>query len=115
MRKDVTFILLTVVGLAYIFIFMMQNTRFESNLISCANGQISFQITYKKLKSDMFVNFEKPDEEITTFKTKNLEGENLHFEHQQSKFIINLGEKTAIETRSGEKLIYKCAFKSFKM
>ena len=69
MRKDVIFILLTVVGLAYLF-FMMQNTRFESNLISCVNGQVSFQITYKKLKSDMFVNFEKPDEEITTFKIK---------------------------------------------
>ena len=115
MRKDFILILLTLVGLAYIFIFMMKNTRFESNLISCVNGQVSFQITYKKLKSDMFINFEKPDEEITTFKTKNLEGENLHFEHQQSKFIINLGEKTAIETRSGEKLIYKCTFKSFKM
>ena len=115
MRKDFILILLTLVGLAYIFIFMIKNTRFESNLISCENGQVSFQITYKKLKSDMFVNFEKPDEEITTLKTKNLEGENLHFEHQQSKFIINLGEKTAIETRSGEKLIYKCTFKSFKM
>ena len=115
MRKDFILILLTLVGLAYIFIFMMKNTRFESNLISCVSGQVSFQITFKKLKSDMFVNFEKPDEEIMTFKTKNLEGENLYFEHQQSKFIINLGEKTAIETRSGEKLIYKCAFKSFKM
>ena len=115
MRKDVTFILLTLVGLACVFFFMMQNTRFESNLISCVNGQVSFQITYKKLKSDMSVNFEKSDEEVTTFKIKNLEGENLHFEHQLSKFRINLDEKTAIETRSGEKLIYKCALKSFKM
>jgi len=75
MRKDFILILLTLVGLAYIFIFMMKNTRFESNLISCVNGQVSFQITYKKLKSDMFVNFEKPDEEITTFKITNLDGE----------------------------------------
>ncbi|MDA9240366.1 hypothetical protein N9P31_01735 [bacterium] len=94
---------------------MTQNTRFENNLISCVNGQVSFQITYKKLKSDMFVNFEKPGEEVTTFKIKNLEGENLHFEHHLSKFRINLGKKTAVETRSGEKLIYKCALKSFKM
>jgi uncharacterized protein YpmS len=115
MRKDFILILLTLVGLAYIFIFMMKNTRFESNLISCANGQVSFQITYKKLKRDMFVNFEKPDEEITTFKITNLDGENFHFEHQLSKFKINLDEQTAIETRSGEKLIYKCALESFKM
>ena len=115
MRKDVTFILLTLVGLACVFFFMTQNTRFENNLMSCVNGQVSFQITYKKLKSDMFVNFEKPDEEVTTFKIKNLEGQDLYFEHQLSKFRINLDEKTAIETRSGEKLIYKCALKSFKM
>jgi hypothetical protein len=115
MRKDVTFILLTLVGLAFVFFFMMQNTRFESNLISCVNGQISFQITYEKLKSDMLVNFGKPDEEIATFKITNLDGENFHFEHQLSKFKINLDEQTAIETRSGEKLIYKCALESFKM
>ena len=115
MRKDFILILLTLAGLAYVFIFMMKNTRFESNLISCVNGQVSFQITYKKLKSDMSVNFEKSDEEVTTFKIKNLEGENLHFEHQLSKFRINLDEKTAIETRRGEKLVYKCALKSFKM
>jgi hypothetical protein len=36
-RKDVTFILLTLAGLASVFFFMMQNTRFESNLISCMN------------------------------------------------------------------------------
>ena len=63
----------------------------------------------------MFVNFEKPDEEVTTFKIKNLEGQDLYFEHRLSKFRINLDEKIAIETRSGEKLIYKCALKSFKM
>ena len=63
----------------------------------------------------MSVNFEKSDEEVTTFKIKNLEGENLHFEHRLSKFRINLGKKIAIETRGGEKLIYKCALKSFKM
>ena len=115
MRKDFILIFLTLVGLAYIFISMTKNTRFESNLISCVNGQVSFQITYKKLKRDMFVNFEKPDEEITTFKITNLDGENFHFEHQLSKFKINLDEQTAIETRSGEKLIYKCALQSFKM
>tara|TARA_B100001059_G_C17395632_1_gene361224 strand:- start:194 stop:541 length:348 start_codon:yes stop_codon:yes gene_type:complete len=115
MRKDFILILLTLAGLAYVFIFMMKNTRFESNLISCVNGQVSFQITYKKLKRDMFVNFEKPDEEITTFKITNSDGENFHFEHQLSKFKINLDEQTAIETRSGEKLIYKCALESFKM
>jgi len=115
MRKDLILIFLTLVGLAYIFISMTKNTRFESNLISCVNGQVSFQITYKKLKRDMFVNFEKPDEEITTFKITNLDGENFHFEHQLSKFKINLDEQTAIETRSGEKLIYKCALESFKM
>jgi len=85
MRKDFILILLTLVGLAYIFIFMMKNTRFESNLISCVSGQVSFQITFKKLKSDMFVNFEKPDEEITTFKITNLDGENFQFEHQLSR------------------------------
>ena len=115
MRKDFILIFLTLVGLAYIFISMTKNTRFESNLISCVNGQVSFQFTYKKLKSDMFINFEKPDEEITTFKITNLDGENFHFEHQLSKFKINLDEQTAIETRSGEKLIYKCALESFKM
>jgi hypothetical protein len=115
MRKDFILIFLTLVGLAYLFISMTKNTRFESNLISCVNGQVSFQITYKKLKRDMFVNFEKPDEEITTFKITNLDGENFHFEHQLSKFKINLDEQTAIETRSGEKLIYKCALESFKM
>ena len=115
MRKDVTFILLTLVGLACLFFFMMQNSRFESNLISCVNRQDSFQITYKKLKRDVSVNFEKSDEEVTTLKIKNVEGGNLRFEHQLSKFRINLDEKTAIETRSGEKLIYKCALKSFKM
>ena len=115
MRKDFILILLTLVCLVYIFVFMIKNTRFESNLISCVNGQVSFQITYKKLKSDMFVNFEKPDEEITTFKITNLEDENFQFEHQLSKFKINLDEQTAIETRSGEKLIYKCALESFKM
>ena len=115
MRKDFILILLTLVGLAYIFIFMMKTTRFESNLISCVKGQVSFQITYKKLKSDMFVNFEKPGEEITTVKITNLDGENFQFEHQLSKFKINLDEQNAIETRSGEKLIYKCALESFKM
>ena len=63
----------------------------------------------------MFVNFEKPDEEITTIKITDLDDENFHFEHQLSKFKINLDEQTAIETRSGEKLIYKCALESFKM
>ena len=115
MRKDFILILLTLVGLVFTFISIMKNTRFETNLISCVNGQVSFQITYKKLKSDMFVNFEKPDEEITTFKITNLDDENFQFEHQLSKFKINLDEQTAIETRSGEKLIYKCALKSFKM
>ena len=63
----------------------------------------------------MSVNFEKSDEEATTFKIKNLEGENLHFEYRLSKFRINLGKKIAIETRGGEKMIYKCALKNFKM
>ena len=60
-------------------------------------------------------NFEKPDEEIKTFKITNIDGENFQFEQQLSKFKINLDERTAIETRSGEKLIYKCALESFKM
>ena len=114
-RKDITFILLTLAGLASVFFFMMQNTRFESNLISCVNDEGSFQITYKKLKLDMLVSFEKANEEATTFKIKTLEGENFHFEHQISKYKINLGKKIAIETRSGEKFIYKCSVKSFKM
>ena len=53
MRKYFILILLTLVGLAYIFIFMIKNTRFESNLISCENGQVSFQITYKKLNQNI--------------------------------------------------------------
>ena len=79
------------------------------------NEERSFQITYKKLKLDMLVSFEKANEEATTFKIKTLEGENFHFEHQISKYKINLGKKIAIETRSGEKFIYKCSVKSFKM
>ena len=114
-RKDVTFILLTLAGLASVFFFMMQNTRFESNLISCMNEEGSFQITYKKLKLDMLVSFEKSNEKVTTIKIKTLDGENLHFENQISKYKINLDKKIAIKTRSGEKTIYKCSLKSFKM
>ncbi|MDB2452937.1 hypothetical protein N9X02_04510 [Planktomarina temperata] len=79
------------------------------------NEEGSFQITYKKLKLDMLVSFEKSNEKVTTFKIKTLDGKNLHFENQISKYKINLDKKIAIKTRSGKKTIYKCSLKSFKM
>ena len=93
---------------------MTQNTRFESNLISCTNGENSFQITYTELKTDMVVNFEKNDEVETSFAITNLEDDKLHFEQQFSKYKLNLSKLTAIETRSGEKLVYNVLFKELQ-
>jgi hypothetical protein len=94
---------------------MTQNTRFESNLISCTNGEKSFKVTYTELKTDMVVNFQKNDEVEISFDITNLQEDELYFEQKFAKYKLNLRKLTAIETNNGEKLVYKCSLKSFKM
>lgn len=114
-RKDIILIASVPLGLVIVLFFMTQNTRFESNLISCTNGEKSFKVTYTELKTDMVVNFQKNDEVETSFAITNLQDYKLYFEQQFSKYKLNLSKLTAIETRNGEKLVYMCSLKSFKM
>jgi hypothetical protein len=46
-RKDIILIASVLLGLVIVLFFMTQNTRFESNLISCTNGE-------KKLQSYLY-------------------------------------------------------------
>ena len=114
-RKDIILIASVLLGLVIVLFFMTQNTRFESNLISCTKGEKNFKVTYTELKTDMVINFQKNDEIETSFAITNLQDDELYFEQQFSKYKLNLSKLTAIETRNGEKLVYKCSLKSFKM
>jgi uncharacterized membrane protein len=115
MRKDIILIASVLLGLVIVLFFMTQNTRFESNLINCKSGQKSFKVTYTELKTDMVVNFQKNDEVETSFAITNLQDDELYFEQQFAKYKLNLSKLTAIETSNGEKLVYMCSLKSFKM
>ena len=114
-RKDIILIASVLLGLVIVLFFMTQNTRFESNLISCTNGEKSFKVTYTELKPDMMVNFKKNDEADTSIAIISLQDEELYFEQQFSKYKLNLSKLTAIETLDGEKSVYRCSIKSFKM
>ena len=114
-RKDIVLIASVLLGLVIVLFFMTQNTRFESNLISCTDGEKSFKLTYTELKTDMVVNFQKNDEVEISFDITNLQEDELYFEQQFAKYKLNLRKLTAIETNNGEKLVYKCSLKSFKM
>ena len=114
-RKDIILIASVLLGLVIVLFFMTQNTRFESNLISCTNGEKSFKVTYTELKTDMVVNFQKNDEVEISFDITNLQEDELYFEQKFAKYKLNLRKLTAIETNNGEKLVYKCSLKSFKM
>ena len=85
-RKDIILIASVLLGLVIVLFFMTQNTRFESNLISCTNGEKSFKLTYTELKTDMVVNFQKNDEVETSFAITNLQDDKLYFEQQFSKY-----------------------------
>jgi hypothetical protein len=63
----------------------------------------------------MVVNFQKNDEVEISFDITNFQEDELYFEQKFAKYKLNLRKLTAIETNNGEKLVYKCSLKSFKM
>ena len=110
------FLSLTVLStLALVIFFMTQNTRFESNVMTCKHTKNNFKVTYAQLKTKPIISFEKNGQPIRRLSTSNLEENSLQFENQSSNYQLDMEKLSAIETLNGETLIYKCELEKFKM
>ena len=98
-----------------VLFFMTQNTRFESNVMTCKHTKNNFKITYAQLKTNPIISFEKNGQTLKRLPTSNLEENSLQFENQSSNYKLDMEKLSAIETLNGETIIYKCKLEKFKM
>ena len=115
MRKEVVITVAVLSALASILFFMTQNTRFESNIIACKHIKNNFKITYAQLNKEPVISFEKNNQALKKLSITSIEENSFQFEHQSSNYKLNLEKLIAVETLSGETLIYKCELTKFKM
>ena len=115
MLKHIFLSLTVLSGLALVLFFMTQNTRFESNVMTCKNTKNNFKITYAQLKTKPIISFEKNGQALKRLPISNLEKNSLQFENQSSNYKLDMEKLSAIETLNGETIIYKCKLEKFKM
>ena len=115
MLKHIFLSLTVLSGLALVLFFMTQNTRFESNVMTCKNTKNNFKITYAQLKTKPIISFEKNGQTLKKLPISNPEEGTFQFENQSSNYKLNLKKLSAIETLNGETLIYECVLEKFKM
>ena len=115
MRKEFIFIAAVLSGFPLVIFFMMQNTRFEENILLCANPKNIFKITYAQLENGAAISFEKNEYELKEIIIDKIENESFYFKNKYSDYKINLIELRGTETLKNKTQIYKCKLKKFKM
>ena len=115
MRKEILFSIILVAVIAVVFLFMAQNTRYESNSIVCSHPKNFFEVTYSQLENEAQLSFEKNNEVLKMYEINSLEGNIFQFDDSYSSFLIDLSKKISIETRQNEVILYECEHTKFKM
>ena len=115
MRKEVLLTITAVVILGIVLFFMMQNTRYESNLLICKHTENSIKITYTQLTEEQTISFEKNGQASKRLSLSQVKENSIHFEYKSSKYKLNLNRLNIIETLNGEISIYACELRKFKM
>ena len=86
MRKEILFAVITIATVVIIFVFMAQNSRFESNSLVCNNSKNFFKITYSRLKNGRDLSFEKNNGILDNYKISKIEGNTFQFDDQFSNY-----------------------------
>ena len=115
MRKELLFSIIMIAVIAVVFLFMAQNTRYESNSIVCSHPKNVFEVTYSQLENGAQLSFEKNNEILKTYEINSLEGSIFKFDDNISNYTFDLSKKISIETRQNEVILYECEHKKFKM
>ena len=115
MLKQVFITLTVITVLVLILFFMTQNTRFESNVMTCKHTNNNFKITFAQLKNEPIISFEKNGQMLKRVTTTNFEKNSFQFKDQSSIYKLDLEKLSAIEALRGETLIYDCLLEKFKM
>ena len=101
--------------IAVVFLFMAQNTRYESNSIVCSHPKNFFEVTYSHLENGAPLSFEKNNEVLKTYEIHSLEGNIFKFDDNSSNYTFDLLKKISIEIRKNEVILYECEHTKFKM
>ena len=115
MRKEILFAVITIATVVIIFVFMAQNSRFESNSLVCNNAKNFFKITYSHLKNGEGLSFEKSNGTLKNYKISKIEGNTFQFDDQFSNYKVDLTKNILIETGESKVTIYHCELTKFKM
>ena len=115
MRRELLLTSIFIAALLLTFFFMTQNTRFESNTVTCQHPKNTFKITFAKLDNGKVLSFEKNDQAMRQLSIRDLESSIFQFEDQTSNYKLDLTKLIATETLKGETLLYQCDHEKFKM
>ena len=115
MRKEILFAVITIATVVIIFVFMAQNSRFESNSLVCNNSKNFFKITYSRLKNGGELSFKKDNGILNNYKISKIEGNTFQFDDQFSNYKVDLAKNILIETGESKVTIYHCELTKFKM
>ena len=93
---------------------MSNNTRYESNEITCLNESGAFKLSYASLSLDENILFEDNNTQ-RQIQVNDVTPDSFSFLNKSKAYKINLEADTALVIDEGVNEIFRCAHEVFKM
>ena len=113
-RPEVLFAALLICVVPPTLYLMSNNTRYESNEITCLNKSGAFKLSYESLSINESIMFEDNDTQRQV-QVDEVTPDSFSFLNKSKAYKINLKADTALIIEEGVNEIFRCAHEVFKM
>ena len=113
-RPEILFVALLICVVPPTLYLMSNNTRYESNEITCLNESGAFKLSYESLSLNESIMFEDIDTQRQV-QVNEVTPDSFSFLNKSKAYKINLEADTALVVEEGVNELFRCTHEVFKI